>query len=79
MDEVELDRLRSWAAHFVARKERASERLSKIEGEYWYVALVGLDLPVQTYNLVGEFAEIRAVVEPPDVVELNRIAKRLQQ
>jgi hypothetical protein len=68
---AELERL---SGHFEARKKRAAERLSSIDGNSWYFAIVGLESELDVLVL-PPIAKIQRVIEPPGEVELASALK----
>jgi hypothetical protein len=57
------------------RKSRAKERLKSDSQAGWYFGIIGLRLPVSSYELLPEVATLEEVLEPPEESELVRALK----
>jgi hypothetical protein len=58
---------------FRERETRAKERLAKIDGRFWYFAILGANTNIQRFTF--DFAALQAVEEPPEEIELARALK----
>jgi hypothetical protein len=56
--------------HFSERKLRAKARLKNDSKAGWYFGIIGLQLPVSSYDLLSEVATLEEVLEPPGESEL---------
>ena len=69
-----LDEAEALAQHFVDRKARARDRLSRLGERNWCFGLLGLSME-PTPHAMEDLAVLRAVEEPPGEVELASVLR----
>ena len=75
LDQKTLDDLRRQAEYFVAREERARERLAQVKGRSWYFALVGFASEADHITL-APLGFIQPIIDPPGEMALARAMRR---
>jgi hypothetical protein len=69
LSDERLAEIESQVGHFEARRARAVERLSAVEGKHWYFAILGLTCDAEDLDL-APLAKLQRVIEPPNEIEL---------